>query len=147
MLSCRNQTVTIKYSYARMRNLFRPRRRGVVLLIVLATILMVSILAGAIIGIMSSQSRLTIHQVGRIQARYAAMGAINYAYEQLRVGNWVAGTDCPPNTPCPVPYAAGDFFPRTIQGNAQVTIATNCPPTFTNPTSNCINATVIYHTN
>ena len=65
-------------------------RKGVVLLIVLATILVVIILAGIILNIVSSQSRLTTHQVSRIKAYYAGRGIMNYALDMLRQGNWTA---------------------------------------------------------
>ena len=63
-------------------------RKGVVLLIVLATILVVTILAGVILGLVSNQFRLTTHQVNRIKAYYAARGMMNYALDMLRQGTW-----------------------------------------------------------
>ncbi|MBN2830736.1 MAG: hypothetical protein JXL82_00440, partial [Candidatus Omnitrophica bacterium] len=65
------------------------KRRGVVLFVVLATILLVIILSGVILRIISSQSRLTHHKVSRIKAYYAGRGMINYAFEMLRTGTWV----------------------------------------------------------
>ncbi len=41
-------------------------------------------LATVILRIISSQSRLTHHQVSRIQAQYAAKAGVVYALEQLR---------------------------------------------------------------
>lgn len=69
-------------------------KRGVALYIVLAVLLVVVILTDVILGIMSSQSKLTNHQVRRIQAYYAVRGAVNYAFEQLRVNasGWVPGS-------------------------------------------------------
>ena len=64
-------------------------KRGVVLFIVLATILLVIILSGVILRIISSQSRLTHHKVSRIKAYYAGRGMINYAFERFRTGAWV----------------------------------------------------------
>lgn len=57
---------------------------------VLGTILVVTILANVIMGLMLSQSRFTHHQVSRIQAYYACVAAMNYVLEQLRlgVGGW-----------------------------------------------------------
>lgn len=66
-------------------------KKGVILFIVLATVLIVVILAGVILSLISSQSRLTNHQVSRIKAYYAAKGIMNYVLEKLRVGDggWV----------------------------------------------------------
>lgn len=69
-------------------NKFKTKERGIVLFVVLATILVVILLANVILSIISSQSRLTHHQVSRIQAYYAAQAGINYAYEMLRKGTW-----------------------------------------------------------
>lgn len=66
-------------------------KQGIVMFIVLATVLVVILLANILLGLVSSQSRLTHHQVSRIQAYYAAKSGINYAIEQLRLGNWLAG--------------------------------------------------------
>jgi Tfp pilus assembly protein PilX len=66
------------------------KRRGVVLFVVLATILLVVILSGVILKIISSQSRLTHHKVSRIKAYYAGRGMMNYALENLRTGAWAA---------------------------------------------------------
>jgi len=67
-------------------------------MVVLATLSVVVILANVVLSIISSQSRLTQHQVGRIQAYYAALAGMNYAYEMLRrgpaAGGWIA-TSCP----------------------------------------------------
>lgn len=66
-------------------------KRGVALYLVLAVLLVVVILTDLILNIMSSQSKLANHQVRRIQAYYAAQGAINYAFAQLRMNatGWV----------------------------------------------------------
>ncbi|MDP2044012.1 MAG: hypothetical protein Q8K15_02445, partial [Candidatus Omnitrophota bacterium] len=63
--------------------------KGVVLFIVLGLILVVVVLAAVILSIISSQSRLTHHQVSRIKAYYAGKGMMNYASDMLRKGNWV----------------------------------------------------------
>lgn len=120
-------------------------KRGVILFIVIGTILLVSVLGVVILTTISSQSRLTHHQVSRIQAYYAAMAGINYALEQLRVGNWSTG-----NT-YSVPFAEYDFKPASIVGNT-VSIAINQPqntdssqPCY-NPPGNtaCVSATASY---
>ncbi len=61
-------------------------KKGIVLFVVLATIFMVILLGNIILNIMSSQSRLTHHQVSRIQAYYAATAGANYAFDKLRRG-------------------------------------------------------------
>ena len=65
----------------------RLDNKGVALFFVLATLLIVVILANVILGITLSQSRLTHHQVSRIQGYYAAQAGINYALEKLRLNN------------------------------------------------------------
>ncbi|MCX5714045.1 MAG: hypothetical protein NT033_04405, partial [Candidatus Omnitrophica bacterium] len=65
--------------------------RGTALFLVLAVVFVVVALANIILSFMHSQSRLTHHQVSRIQAYYAAQAGMNYALEQLRTGNWKAG--------------------------------------------------------
>ncbi len=62
----------------------RAAQKGVVLLIVLATVLIVIILAGIVLNITSSQSRLTHHQVSRIKAYYTGKGMMNYVLEKMR---------------------------------------------------------------
>lgn len=61
--------------------------RGVLLIMVLATILVVTILANIALNIILSQARLTHHQVSRTQAYYAALAGVNYAIEKLRVND------------------------------------------------------------
>lgn len=67
-------------------------KKGIVLFIVLATIMVVVVLANVIMGIISSQARLTHHQVTRMQAYYAAQAGMNLAMENLRTGTWTTGT-------------------------------------------------------
>jgi len=71
-----------------------PKRRtpesGIILLLVLSIVLVVIILSGVVLTIISNQSRLTHHQVSRIKAYYACKGAMNYALDQLRQGNWAS---------------------------------------------------------
>ncbi|PIP19345.1 MAG: hypothetical protein COT38_01730 [Candidatus Omnitrophica bacterium CG08_land_8_20_14_0_20_41_16] len=63
-------------------------KRGFILFIVLSTVLIVAMLAGVILSMISSQSRLTNHQVSRIKAYYAGKGMMNYTLEMLRGGTW-----------------------------------------------------------
>ena len=69
----------------------RFKKKGVVLLIVLGTLLVVVSLAIAILSLILSHARLTHHQTSRIQAYYAALAGMNLARENLRNGTW--GTD------------------------------------------------------
>ena len=65
-----------------------------VLFIVLATVLVVIILAGVVLMVISSQSRLTNHQISRIKAYYAGRGIMNYVLEKLQKGDplWAPGS-------------------------------------------------------
>lgn len=67
--------------------MFSKGKKGIALFIVLGTLLIVIILANIILNFMLSQSRLTHHQVSRIQAQYAAQAGINYALEKLRLAD------------------------------------------------------------
>ena len=62
--------------------------KGVALLIVMGTFLVVVVLANVILALISSQSRLTHHQVSRIRAFYAAKAGIVLAFEKLRLKQW-----------------------------------------------------------
>jgi hypothetical protein len=75
--------------------MFRFRRKGVVLLLLLGTILLTTILAGIVSYLVLNQSRLGQHQISRIKAYYAALAGINLALEKLRLGEW-GTTDMPP---------------------------------------------------
>lgn len=89
-------------------------KKGILLFMVLGMILIIVILAVVILSIISSQSRLTHHQVSRIQAFYAAQAGMNYAVEMLRIGPAGGGwdvTSCPPPGGCPLNDAD---FPHTI---------------------------------
>jgi len=64
--------------------------RGVALFITLAAVAIVVILANVVLNIMSSQNRLTHHQVSRVRAYYAAQAGMVYTLEMLKSGTWVA---------------------------------------------------------
>ncbi len=70
--------------------MLKKSEKGMALFMVLGTLLIVIILANITLNFMLSQSRLTHHQVSRIQAYYAAQAGINYALDKLRLGNDVA---------------------------------------------------------
>ncbi len=71
---------------------------------VLATLLIVLILASVLLNIMLSQSRFTQHQTGRIQAYFASQAGLNYAIEKLRLGN----------DPLNWPFPAAGNYSRTL---------------------------------
>jgi Tfp pilus assembly protein PilX len=119
-------------------------KKGVVLLIVIGTVFIVIFLANVVLNIITSHSRLTHHQVSRIQAYYASMAGINYALEQLRTGTWKAGTDCSTlATACsPELDLSNDFKPASIKSVSIVIIKpgdTGCPGN-----SACVKATANY---
>ena len=100
------------------------------LLVVMATILVVMGLTSAILNIVSSHYRLTHHQVSRIQAYYASMAGINYAYEKLRTNDsaWKPADDetktfflCRVLDNCP-PAPAGASSNKIEESNFPVSI-------------------------
>ena len=72
-------------------------RRGFALYLVLTILMVVVILANVVLNLITSQSKLTHHQIKRIQAYYAAQAGINYALENLRVNNaaWMSSAGNP----------------------------------------------------
>jgi Tfp pilus assembly protein PilX len=91
-------------------------KKGIALFLVLFVVLIVVVLANVVLGFISIQSRLTHHQVSRIQAYYAAQAGVNYALEMLRLGTWSPGNSY--NLP------ADADFPHTIQ-SVSITIDSN----------------------
>ncbi|MFH0791140.1 MAG: hypothetical protein V2A64_05860, partial [Candidatus Omnitrophota bacterium] len=69
-------------------------KKGVALFLVLAILFGVILLSGVVLNLITSQSKLTDHQVKRMQAYYAAQAGINYGFEQLRLNNpnWLTDT-------------------------------------------------------
>jgi Tfp pilus assembly protein PilX len=127
------------------------RIKGVALVLVLATILVAVILGTAIIKLMSSQARLTHHQLSRIQAYYASQAAINYAREKLRTGAWVPGTDC--NTTTSLCNAGtvgldlsptGDFKPNSITAMSLVITPSGVGSCGRTDIKACISCTATY---
>jgi len=105
----------LRFSVVRRRFfIFSNHKKGVVLVIVLGTLLVVASLATVILSLILSHARRTYHQTSRIQAYYAAMAGVNYALEQLRTGSWIAGTNCPTGSPCTMSFADGDFRPSIL---------------------------------
>jgi len=102
---------------------------------VLATIMIVVILANIVLNIVLSQTRLTHHQVSRIQAYYAGLAGMNYALEQLRTGNWTA----------PNQYNLTDSsFPHTIKG-IDIVLQPPNNPSLCNSNNTCVDVTVNYN--
>jgi Tfp pilus assembly protein PilX len=83
--------------------------KGIATLLVLFVILLAVIIANAVLIIISSQFRLSHHQVSRIRAFYAVQAGVNYAVEKLRLGQWstgtytICGSGCDVNDP-DIPY-------------------------------------------
>lgn len=127
-------------------------KRGIALLLVLATVLVVVILANITLRIALSRSRLSYHQISRVQAYYVAKAAENLAIERLRTGAWVAAS-CPNPGGCAVADAS---FPQTITAVRVVFcpsgVACNglpvCnPPAVVPPLAFCVQATATYTAN
>jgi Tfp pilus assembly protein PilX len=124
------------------------KTRGVALYLVLAVLLVVVILSGAVLTLISSQSKISGHQVRRIQAYFAGQAGLNYAFEQLRLNNtsWIPNTTSPitmlmcGSANCPgTPNVTEADFPSSIRS---VTIVLGPWNATTNQTP--INATVNY---
>jgi len=133
------------------------KQKGIVLVLVLATILIVVLLGIAVLNIISSQSRLTHHQLSRIQAYYANRAAINYAIERLRiggppaVGGWVAGTNCQFGSPCTesdvglnLAGVNGDFKSPALTGISLIIRADSDPACLSPGVAACISCTATY---
>lgn len=63
-------------------------KKGVILFIVLGVIIVTVTLATVILRNISNQSRLTHHNVTRIQAQYASKAGMVLAFDKLRRGDW-----------------------------------------------------------
>ena len=122
---------------------FLYQKKGVVLLIVLGTLLVVASLATVILSLILSHSRLTHHQTSRIQAYYAAMAGVNYALEQLRTGSWIAGTNCPTGSPCTMAFDSGDFKPSILVSPTNGVLITITPYGSTGCTASPGNTTCV----
>ncbi len=70
---------------------FSRKAKGVVLLLLLGTILIVMTLAGVASYLVLNQLRVGQHQINRIKAYYSALAGINLALEKLRVSSWSTG--------------------------------------------------------
>ncbi|MCM8791624.1 MAG: hypothetical protein NC826_00490 [Candidatus Omnitrophica bacterium] len=64
----------------------RTSNKSVALVYVLGVLVAMMAIASLIITIFLSQFRLSHHHTSRMQAYYAAMAGINYAFEKVRTG-------------------------------------------------------------
>ena len=92
-------------------------KKGVALFMVIGTILVAVVLSNILLRFISSQYRLTHHQISRIQGYYAAMAGINYAVDNLRTGAWTVNSCLEAAGGCDL---NDNGFPNTI--NQPVTI-------------------------
>ncbi|MBM3249842.1 MAG: hypothetical protein FJZ09_03220 [Candidatus Omnitrophica bacterium] len=128
--------------------MFKDRgEKGIALFLVLGTLLVVIILTNVILVLMSSQSRLTHHQVSRIQAYYASMAGVNYAYDQLRKQL----INVPPSSATTVTLHDENFPGSIVNKDVTIVIATEgynfpdgttCVPA--GGSSHCIRSTATY---
>jgi len=125
----------------------RFKKKGVVLLIVLGTILIVASLTAIILSLMLSHARLTYHQTGRIQAYYAALAGVNYGLENLRTGGYTLTTSCATtsccSSPCTMSFADGDFRPSILVSPANGVLITIIPYGLTGCTASPGNTTCV----
>lgn len=115
-------------------------QKGIALFMVLSTLLIVVILANVIISVLLNQTRLTHHQVSRIQANYAGQAAILDALERLSNGNYNFDSCSANSGGCS--FTDADF-PHTIKSVSVVIRrpgTPDCPP----GNSACVSATVNY---
>ena len=139
------------------------KKRGVVLFIVLATLMVVIVLANIILSIMLSQSRLTHHEVSRIQAYYASFAGMNLAYDGLRRGDWpipavgafydtylcsdtTSNANCNSVPPAPAPAVTIDASIPLVIEMVQIRVAERTVAGCNAPAGSqvCINATTTY---
>jgi Tfp pilus assembly protein PilX len=97
-------------------------RKGAALALVLLVVMVVVILANVALSIMNSQSRITHHQVRRLQAYYAAQGAMNVAFDRLRAGNTADFSMCPNAGACAAPFGGNAVLDPDLPFRVDVTI-------------------------
>jgi Tfp pilus assembly protein PilX len=113
-------------------------RKGVVLFIVLGTLLVVVSLTTVVLSLITSNAKLTNHEISRIRAYYAAFAGMNLARENIRLSTvgWVPAAGSVTRTLCssgcdvndtdiPYPVAITIWGPNTsIDGiGRKITIA------------------------
>jgi hypothetical protein len=76
-------------------------KKAVVLLLVVGAMIVLVVLAMAALNVMTQESRVAEHKIGRMRAYYAAEAAKVDALERLRRGLTPPGCPAfPPNAPC-----------------------------------------------
>jgi len=103
---------------------FKTNSKGIALYMVLAVLLIVVIFGSIILNLIHNQSRLTHHQIKRIQAYYAAQAGITYALEAIRLNdyNWTATLNPITRIMC-----------RNVTGVSPCTAVNLTPPNLTEP--------------
>jgi len=135
----------------------RKNKKGMALLFVLTMVIIVCLLATIIMGLIRSSYNLNMHELARIQAHYAGIGALNVALDRLRRGQYVVDTDCILPNGCSVLgelYPSGDFSPATISAVTVYILSQNttgingvipdCPPSSGNNNAACVSVRVEY---
>jgi Tfp pilus assembly protein PilX len=97
-------------------------QKGIALLIVLCSIVIVAILANIILSVALNQARLTKHRVSRVQAYYAAQMGMVYGIELVRNGwagpgedRWyIYPKDACPSAPLPAQCTEEHWLPASI---------------------------------
>jgi Tfp pilus assembly protein PilX len=125
-------------------------KRGVLVFIVLGVIMVVVILSTVTLRIVASHSRLTHHQVSRIQAQYAAKAGVIYALDKLRRND--DGVCWPPSGPFPytrimrssVPAACVVIEAALPTSVSQVDITVNDPTASDLPGTQKVSATATF---
>ncbi len=117
--------------------------KAVVLYMVLATILIVALLASILLNLTLSQARLTHHEVSRIQGFFAAKAGLVYAYEQLRSGAWPTSSSTSFN------LYDNDFPSSVVNKTVAITVTpvggSGCLATkIPSGVAGCINSTATY---
>lgn len=101
------------------------KKKGAMLFIVLATLLVVATLTNGILAFVLSHFRHTHHQVTRIQAYYAAMAGMVLASDNLRSGSWSTGTYQLCKSGCVSPNMADIDIPYNVSISISAPNATN----------------------
>lgn len=122
------------------------KKKATVLFLVLTTIFVVVLLATVALNIMFSLSRFTHHRASRIQAYYATLAGMNYAWENLRTGNWTfsPANSCPSPSGCVI--SDTDFPHVVVNREVRIILLTSGSANCTSPPSstNCIRVTTNY---
>jgi hypothetical protein len=122
--------------------------KSVAIFLVVVTIIVVLVLATFLLNVMTNQSRLTHHQISRIQAFYACKAGINYTLDKLRLGTSTGGWN---TASCPSPggctYTDSDFPSSISSKQVVITIIPSGQPGCLTPPAGsiaCISASTTY---